>query len=186
VSSILPAHFGDEGQAKGHARYGKHVRQKESDQYKYSTEGSNVDLQTSEERWWLEPIELRRKLKRIIDSERGGDIGRYITYICSEDNTFKSSCQLFFKARLQSQASHKACMTGLFDRQTFQLSLVLRCLTEYHAHIIVKRYLTSVQLRTRCLLKLGVLGISLLSDASAGRLPKPCPGEDLRMSSKAS
>jgi hypothetical protein len=49
VSSILPAHIGDDGQVKGHARYGKHVRQKESDQYKYSTEGSNVDLQTSEE-----------------------------------------------------------------------------------------------------------------------------------------
>jgi hypothetical protein len=75
------------------------VRQKESDQYKYSTEGSNVDLQTSEEQLVAGADRAEEEIERIIDSERGGDIGRYITYICSEDNTFKSSCPAVFQGK---------------------------------------------------------------------------------------
>jgi hypothetical protein len=68
VSSILPAHFGDEDQAKGYARCDKQVRQKESDQYKYATEGSNVDLQPSEEQLGAGVDGAEEEIERIVDS----------------------------------------------------------------------------------------------------------------------
>jgi hypothetical protein len=64
----LPAHFGDEDQAKGHARCDKHVRQKESDQYKYATEGSNADLQPSEELLVARADGAEEEIERFIDS----------------------------------------------------------------------------------------------------------------------
>jgi hypothetical protein len=67
VSSILPAHFGDEDQAKGHARCDKHVRQ-ESDQYKYATEGLNADLQPSEELLVARADGAEEEIERFIDS----------------------------------------------------------------------------------------------------------------------
>ena len=68
VNSKRLHHFGDGDQAKGHTRYDKHVRQKESDQDKYGTEGSNVDLQPSEEERVAITDRPDEEIERIIDS----------------------------------------------------------------------------------------------------------------------
>jgi hypothetical protein len=68
VNSKRLHHFGDEDQAKGHTRYDKHVRQKGSDQDKYATEGSNVDLHPSEEGGMAKADRPDEEVERIIDS----------------------------------------------------------------------------------------------------------------------
>ena len=156
MSSIYPAHFGNEDQAKDHAGCDKHVRQKESDQYKYATERSNVDLQPSEEQLVARADRAEDEIERIIDSrEMKGH--RKIHNIYFVVKTIHSSplAQLFFKARLQSQASHKACMTGPLDRQTFQLSLVLtQPSCPHHRQTISNQYPTMDPMST----KVGTVG----------------------------
>jgi hypothetical protein len=68
VESKRLHHFGNEGLAKGSARYDKHVRQTESYQDKYATEGSNVDLQPSEEERMARTDRPDEEIERIIDS----------------------------------------------------------------------------------------------------------------------
>lgn len=68
VNSKRLHHFGDEDRAKGHARYDKHVRQKESDQDKYATEGAKVDLQPSEEEIMARTDRPDEEIERITDS----------------------------------------------------------------------------------------------------------------------
>ncbi|KAE9370604.1 hypothetical protein N431DRAFT_546408 [Stipitochalara longipes BDJ] len=68
INSKRLHHFGNEDQAKGSARYDKHVRQKETDQDKYATEGSDVDLQPSEEERMAKTDRPDEEMERIIDS----------------------------------------------------------------------------------------------------------------------
>jgi len=54
--------------SKGHDRYDKHLRQKESDLERYASEGSGVDLQPSEDRIAGSNDVLDEEVDRIVDS----------------------------------------------------------------------------------------------------------------------
>ncbi len=66
--------FGNEDLAKESARYDNHVRQKGSDQDKYAAEGSNVDLQPSEEERLARTDRPNEEIERIIDSRERKEI----------------------------------------------------------------------------------------------------------------
>jgi hypothetical protein len=54
--------------AKGHDRYDKHTKQKESDVERYATEGSGVDLQPSEDGIANSDDVSEGEVNRIVDS----------------------------------------------------------------------------------------------------------------------
>jgi len=62
-------HFGANNPlAKGHDRYDKHMRQKQSDLDRYATEGAGVDLQPSEDGIANSENVSDEQVDRIIDS----------------------------------------------------------------------------------------------------------------------
>jgi hypothetical protein len=60
--------------SKGHDRYDKRTRQKESDIERYASEGSRIDLQPSEDRIASVDNVLGEEVDRIVDSRENNQV----------------------------------------------------------------------------------------------------------------